>query len=449
MKFKVKAILKGGPGSGHFDHAGRPGKVGGSQPSHYTGPASRYENEPIEQVGNLRIPKHVIAKDIDELSEVSHPSLGSTRPYWIAPDGTLISVLKFADKDEYIDHVLSAVELAKLNPEEYGEKVFQKFNPWVRKNKAWERTLELGFVRVDYNAVAKDRRGNTISRLVLTTYSLNKRMLRKLQGLVDSGKLPIVDTVVIGAVYDNTGKKASGSMETLDFAEFIDSEYVRWNDGNLSIKETYVELKQLPIDDAAKRRLFEIRLGVFYEQSDALAEQVFTGALDIGSWEAEMRTLIKEMYTSASAIGKGGWDNMTFSDWGRLGNPLKNQYKYLQGFASDIAERAEDVTLPYIRSRARMYGNSAGYVAQLMQAQPDLIQNLPWLPKDGSTECLVNCKCFWELAVIKKSKTTKTVRATWRLRPAEHCSDCVARNGYSTTFEVHIDTRVPPILGGF
>jgi len=30
---RIKARFKGGPGSGHFDHAGRPGKVGGSAPS--------------------------------------------------------------------------------------------------------------------------------------------------------------------------------------------------------------------------------------------------------------------------------------------------------------------------------------------------------------------------------------------------------------------------------
>ena len=33
MKLKVRATLKGGPGSGHFGHAGRPGKVGGSTTS--------------------------------------------------------------------------------------------------------------------------------------------------------------------------------------------------------------------------------------------------------------------------------------------------------------------------------------------------------------------------------------------------------------------------------
>jgi hypothetical protein len=208
-------------------------------------------------------------------------------------------------------------------------------------------------------------------------------------------------------------------------------------------------LKQLPIDDAAKRKIFDVRLKIFYDSSDALAEQLYTGALDVGSWEAEMRALVKEMYTSASAIGKGGWDAMTSQEWGRLGTPVREQYKYLKGFAADIAARADEVTLAYIRARARMYGNSAGYVAELMQAQPDFLKHLPWLPKDGSTECLVNCQCFWENRVIKIKKVMKTVRAMWRLRPAEHCPDCVDRNGYTITFDVHKDTRVPPILGGF
>lgn len=33
MKLRIQARFKGGPGSGHFDHRGRPGKIGGSLPS--------------------------------------------------------------------------------------------------------------------------------------------------------------------------------------------------------------------------------------------------------------------------------------------------------------------------------------------------------------------------------------------------------------------------------
>ena len=373
MKFKVKAILKGGPGSGHFDHAGRPGKVGGSQPSSTN------------------------AVTADEVPDViKTPILGT--------DLWLLGQHKVTGK-------------RTLVTAKFGE-------GWDHRRLAAHHDLWISDIWPRGEAFEYE------GKPIISLYDFNDATPQ--EDLV-AETLSVFDDII----------------DRLDIGGRKPLLMVSYDAGFTTRKLRPEIFKQLPIDDAAKRRLFDVRLGVFYDQSDALAEQLFTGALDIGSWEAEMRTLIKEMYTSASAIGKGGWDNMTFSDWGRLGNPLKDQYKYLQGFASDIAQRAEDITLPYIRSRARMYGNSAGYVAQLMQAQPDLIQNLPWLPKDGSTECLVNCKCFWELSVIKKSKTTKTVRATWRLRPAEHCPDCVARNGYSTTFEVHIDTRVPPILGGF
>jgi hypothetical protein len=162
-----------------------------------------------------------------------------------------------------------------------------------------------------------------------------------------------------------------------------------------------------------------------------------------------MRTLVKEIHTSAAAIGKGGWDAMTFQEWGRLGTPVREQNKYLHRFAQDIADKADDISLGAIRSRARMYGRAAGYVAELMQAPKEIIDQLPWIPKDGSTECLTNCKCAWLLKVIKKTKTSQTVQATWRMMEAEHCRDCPERNGHIEIFDVDAKTQVPSIIGGF
>ncbi len=207
--------------------------------------------------------------------------------------------------------------------------------------------------------------------------------------------------------------------------------------------------KQLPIDDAARRKLFQVRLDIFYDSSDALAEQVFTGDISIADWELSMRALVKEMHTSAAAIGKGGWDQMSFQEWGRLGTPVREQYKWLNKFAQDIADRVDDISLGTIRARARMYGRAAGYVAELMQASKEIISQLPWLPKDGSTECLTNCKCAWLLKIIKKTKVSQTVRAVWRMMEAEHCRDCPERNGHVEVFDVGAKIQVPSIIGGF
>jgi hypothetical protein len=366
---------KGGPGSGHFGHAGRPGKVGGSKP---------FKSNPVtadEVPDTIRTPMHnvdlwLVGEDYDtgERKLVTakgeqgwhHGNLAKARNVWIS-DTWPRGLMFLYDKDKPI------------------------------------------ILLYDFN----------------TSFAPQEDLVRE-----------TLD------VYDDI-------LDQLEWTGRRPLLMVSYDAGATARKLRLEVFKQLPIDDAAKRRLFEVRLSVFYDQSDALSEQLYTGALDIGSWEVEMRTLIKEMYTSASAIGKGGWDAMTFQDWGRLGTPVREQYKYLRGFAADIADRADEVTLAYIRARARMYGNSAGYVAELMQAPTDLLEHLPWLPKDGSTECLVNCKCFWELKVIKTKKTLKTVRATWRLQPAEHCEDCVGRNGHVEVFDVHRDTKVPAILGGF
>ena len=206
--------------------------------------------------------------------------------------------------------------------------------------------------------------------------------------------------------------------------------------------------KQLPIDEASRANLLDIRKGIFNNEVDALAEDVFTGKISIGGWEESMKQLIREHHTSMAAIGKGGWDNMTWSDWGRLGNPLKQQYRFLHNFAENIAERRDTISLKAIKARAHMYGEAGGHSVAMAQAGR-ISDLLPWIPKDGSTECLVNCKCYWKLDIIDKIGEYQLVQAVWNLRPAEHCVDCLERRGHTEVISVHESVEVPEIIGGF
>jgi len=160
-----------------------------------------------------------------------------------------------------------------------------------------------------------------------------------------------------------------------------------------------------------------------------------------------MKRAIRELHSSVAAIGKGGWDKMTWADWGRLGPVMKDQYRYLHGFAEAIAANKESISIDAIKARARMYGNAGGFSSIVVQAGDVFATKLPWLPKDGSTECLVGCKCYWELIVIGEDKEWKTVQATWRLRPAEHCDDCIDRRDHVEVIQVHISVEVPPTIG--
>lgn len=208
--------------------------------------------------------------------------------------------------------------------------------------------------------------------------------------------------------------------------------------------------KQLPIDDDSKAKLLEIRTQIFFDESDALAEQLYNGDITLGAWEESMKKLIREIHSSAAAIGKGGWDNMEPEDWGRLGPEMKKQYRWLHNFAETIAEKRDVISLKALQARAKLYGKVGGHAAGMMQAGRIITEQLPWIPRDGSTECLNGCHCYWSLGVVSQLENGfNLVQARWNLGEAEHCPDCVARDGYIHEFAVHETVDVPTRIGGF
>lgn len=216
----------------------------------------------------------------------------------------------------------------------------------------------------------------------------------------------------------------------------------------INLKEYLVE-KQLPIDDHSKKVLLQARINIFNDESDDLAERLFNGDISIGQWQDEMKALVKGLNTSAAAIGKGGWDLMGPRDWGRLGTPNREQYKFLKGFAQDISDNRETISLAYLKNRQRLYGESAANVATEAEAGFWWKDNLPWLPRDGTTACLVRCHCKWELSTIETRKSFNMVEAIWRLGEADHCDDCIGRDGHREIIKTPLDVDVPTQIGGY
>ena len=209
-----------------------------------------------------------------------------------------------------------------------------------------------------------------------------------------------------------------------------------------------IEEKQLPIDEESKARLLDLRIRMFYDASDDLSERLYIGDITIGEWEESMRQNIRQLYSSSAAIGKGGWDNMDLSDWGRLGNPVKAQYQWLHNFAEFIEENKDDISLQAIQARARLYGDAGGHAAILMQAGRIIANELPYIPRDGTTECLNRCHCIWNLLIIDNVDDFNVIQATWRLGVADHCETCISRDGHVEIIRVHELTDVPDFIGG-
>lgn len=242
------------------------------------------------------------------------------------------------------------------------------------------------------------------------------------------------------------------------YVKTFDQITLYWGDAKLpySLGGAIVE-KQLPIDPKSAQNLIQIRLGVFNNDVDALAEKVFTGDITVGTWVEEMKALIRGVHTGTAAITKLGWENMTPSSWGVVGAEIKKQYRYLQGFAEDILANKDTISLAAIQARAHMYGQAAGHTGALLQAgnlaggtrrKPTGYDSLPWIPKDGSTKCLSNCLCRWDIEVISTDVDSQTISAVWVVDVgAESCSDCVDRMGYTVTLVVPLDWEIPETVG--
>jgi hypothetical protein len=152
-----------------------------------------------------------------------------------------------------------------------------------------------------------------------------------------------------------------------------------------------------------------------------LAEALARGTHDVGSWERAMREAIKAIFGAQYVFGRGGLNAMQPNDWAGLGDLVEQQFSFLSGFADDVA--AGKFSQPQIRIRAELYVGSSVQAHEAGKAAA-LDVELPAQPGDGSSECLANDRCAWDL----RHRKDGTVAATWVADQDERtCKTCRKR----------------------
>ncbi len=141
------------------------------------------------------------------------------------------------------------------------------------------------------------------------------------------------------------------------------------------------------------------------------------GTIDIFAYEKQVKEILRQTYVDLYAMGAGGRNNLTQKDWGSIGGMLKEQYGYLNPFMEQIARG--ELSPAQITARLKMYINSASESFWRAFAR-DIPIDLPAYPGDGSTACLTNCQCTWDIQQVDGGYD-----CYWRLGVAEHCPDCV------------------------
>jgi hypothetical protein len=148
-----------------------------------------------------------------------------------------------------------------------------------------------------------------------------------------------------------------------------------------------------------------------------LANPTKTGVKQLNK---DLREIIKQTNTDMYALGAGGRNGLSHRDWGTIGALDKEQYKYLNGLVDQIAKGK--ITPAQANARLKMYVNSSNEA--LWRGYTNELPKMPAYPGDGSTQCLTNCQCTWEIVPVEGG-----FNCYWRLGPAEHCDDCVQRAG--------------------
>jgi len=88
----------------------------------------------------------------------------------------------------------------------------------------------------------------------------------------------------------------------------------------------------------------------------ALAEELQSGAIGIGVWQARTAAALKTIHTASGAVAAGGWAQATAADWSIVGRRLKNEYRHLRKFAIQL-ENGLPVDGRFL-ARAAMYAGA-------------------------------------------------------------------------------------------
>jgi hypothetical protein len=161
-----------------------------------------------------------------------------------------------------------------------------------------------------------------------------------------------------------------------------------------------------------------------------LASRLARADIDVAQWQKAMRNDIKDSYINQYVLGHGGRGTMTQADWGRVGAMVKEQYRYLDGFATAVAD--DTLTEAQIRARSQMYHDGSVSAYERAHTLALGVPSLPAYPGDGSSECLGNCRCTWDIREVDGGWD-----CYWIVDPgAEHCDTCQDRGSKWNPLEV-------------
>lgn len=149
------------------------------------------------------------------------------------------------------------------------------------------------------------------------------------------------------------------------------------------------------------------------------------GALSVDRWQETQARSVLTFHMAAYMMGRGYTkaDQMTPREVDRVTERVKEQIEYLNGFADTIdAEWNGGELKAGWLARAKSY---AGAIKAQYWRGATLGIVLPAYPGDGSSECIGNCGCAWDLQWLDEENGDADAR--WVRGKDDSCPTCLRR----------------------
>jgi hypothetical protein len=110
------------------------------------------------------------------------------------------------------------------------------------------------------------------------------------------------------------------------------------------------------LSKASVGKLVDGRIDKLETQLKRFTRMLGDGSITLDQWQGSVREAIKAAHIQAATIGYGGRSEMGSAEYGRIGQRLRAEYTYLQGFVRDLLDGR--VSAPMAVARIGLYAQS-------------------------------------------------------------------------------------------
>ncbi len=211
----------------------------------------------------------------------------------------------------------------------------------------------------------------------------------------------------------------------------------------LVIRQSARRHERLPRLDTEQFARFR---SVFEGRFRDLADQLADGTITVDQWQTAMMREVRLAQGGAYTIGRGGIERLDSADRQRINQRVSTQFRFLERWANQLRTQ-DEINADGIARRANLYLDHSGAMLQEGRGRAVGLPVLPAYPRDGTTRCRTNCRCFIQVVRLQGAGNFDIF---WRLSPAEHCRECLNRARGWSPIEVRNGVLQPfPTVGMF